>query len=195
MATLLNYTHPALRIFIPNGPAAGTFRVFANGRLDIEDNDPAFETVMAEAVRNPNIIVTQGTATCPWCAESFTGSESKAKAELSAHEQDKHLPEYLARTDAEAVTVRNALLKDRAGFACDVCRPAQVYGTEENLQEHIRVLHTAKPVLDVEGNIVEGATPTDDAGAGTTTEAAKTPHKRQRRPGEVGEVPAARSKA
>jgi hypothetical protein len=54
MAVLLNHVNLGLRIFIPD---TGEIRQFDHGSLTIEEDDPAWDVVMAEAQANPNITV------------------------------------------------------------------------------------------------------------------------------------------
>jgi hypothetical protein len=54
MAVLLNNINLGYRIFIPD---TGEIRQFVQGKLVIEDDDPAYEVVMADAASNPNITI------------------------------------------------------------------------------------------------------------------------------------------
>lgn len=112
MALLLNYTNLELRIFIP---ATGEIRQFHNGKLEIDDSDPAYQTVMDEALSNPNIrvvlehkgsnVVAKEAAAfaCTACnpAQSFDN-----EAELVAHTNIVHLSKPVL-TD-EGVVVESA---------------------------------------------------------------------------------------
>lgn len=97
MALLLNHVNAGLRIFIP---ATGEVRQFDHGSLVIEEDDPAYGVVMAEALANPNITVVMGGSSgnvvakasaphaCDACnpAQSFDSDEA-----LSAHVGLVHL--------------------------------------------------------------------------------------------------------
>lgn len=170
MATLLCQTYPALRIY---DPASGEFHAFIQGRLDIEEGDPGYEAVMAEAARNPSIVVVTGVGTCPWCGESFVGKA--AKLNLGKHEKDVHYDKWLAAKDEEDASVRMVEIKSRTGFPCDVCQPTQSFGSEDDLTVHTLAFHASAPALDAEGNDLEGG----------------TSKKGRRRPGEVEAIPAA----
>lgn len=166
MPLLLNYTHPFLSIYIP---ATGAFRQFESGKLVIEEDDPDYAVVMAEAVRNPNITVYEQVGTCPFCGE-VVGKGRTAEASVAAHVNAQH-PD---RGDGDEVAVLNREVKSRAEFFCDVCRPTQTFLSEEDQRIHVATIHAARPTLDAEGNTVEGEAPT-----------------RRRRPGEAG-IPAAK---
>jgi hypothetical protein len=68
--------------------------------------------------------------------------------------------------------------KTSAPNACDACVPAQVFDTEEGLREHMNLVHLAKPVLSAEGEVIDGAA---------------SPPGKQRRPGQVEPIPAAKA--
>lgn len=176
MATLINRVHPALSIWIP---FSNDVRQFRGGRLEIEEDDPAYAVVMAEASRNPNIVVITTSAQCEWCGESFSGS--KAKDSLAAHIEAVHNDKHVEAQEAAAAAVRNTEAKSRAGIACDVCRPAQVFADEDALAFHIATVHASAPVIGDDGEILA-----EDGGRTTETSRA-----RRRRPGEVDAIPAA----
>jgi hypothetical protein len=169
MATLLCFDFPFLRIYIPE---PGEIRQFQFGKLEIDESDPAYPVVMAEASRNPAIVVYVSEGTCKWCGETFT------KSKLEAHVKEVHYDKWTADEDAAIAEVRNIELKARAGHACDVCRPAQVFGSEDDLILHIQAFHAQPPVLNDAGDVTEEA----------------TGGRRRRRPGEVESIPAARAK-
>lgn len=168
MTTLINTTEPFLRIL---NPATGEYAAFSGGRLDIDTDDPNYEVVMREAVRRPTISIHESATTCPNCGEVFTGKA--AKANLGQHRKAVHFELWQADKEAEHAEVMQREVKARAGFACDVCNPVQTFGDEAGLAEHVKLLHTAAPSLDEDGNEVTG--------------------KGKRRPGEVAaaEIPAA----
>lgn len=175
MPTLITKQFPALRIF---DPISGEYRQFVGGRLDIEADDPAFAAVMAEASRNPAIYVVTTEVHCPECGEGFEGK--MAKARMTLHRKDAHYDAWLADDEAKHVEERHVEMKSRAGVACDVCRPAQVFGSEDELAAHVRILHTAAPALDAEGNTIG-----QDREESAPAAPADVPPARRRRPGEV----------
>lgn len=133
MATLICQKYPQLSIFIPE---TGQWRSFQDGRLDIEEDDPHYDVVMAEAGRNPAIAIYQSVGTCPHC-----GEVEKSKAALESHIKDIHFDVWLASEDAAAAETRNVELKKRAGVFCDVCAPPQEFPNDEDLALHNRLVH------------------------------------------------------
>lgn len=162
MAVLLCHAFPALRIY---NPTSGEIVSFFGGKLEIEADDPNYEVVMAEASRNPSIVVVESIGTCPYCGETFTGGN--AKLLLAQHTKNDHFEKWLEAKDVEDNAVRNVEIKAREGFACDVCAPAQVFGTEDDLALHVLAFHASAPEIN-------------DAG-----EATDAPTRKRRRPGEV----------
>lgn len=148
MATLLNREHPYFRIM---DPVTGAYYAFVGGKLEIEEGDPGFDVVMAEAARNPYIAVYKSVATCIHCGETLASAKAR-----EAHVKDNHFDKWLADADAAAAEVRNVEVMARAGFPCDVCRPLQEFGTPEDLALHVGMFHTAAPNLDDDGNEVGG---------------------------------------
>lgn len=146
MAVLLNHVHPEMRILIPG---TGQYRNFSGGKLEIEADDPDYSVVMAEASRNPSIVVYESVTTCPWCGEPFAGKG--APMQLGKHEKEAHFEKWAAKADAKAAEVRNAEIKARSGFACDQC-PHATFPDEATLALHVQVMHTAAPAMDDEGN-------------------------------------------
>jgi hypothetical protein len=150
MALLLCHQYPALRIY---NPQTGGFAAFLYGKLEIEPDDPDYEVVMAEASRNPAIVVVESIGTCAYCGEQFVGGN--AKLLLGGHIKDVHYDKYLEQKDAEESAVRNVELKSREGFACDVCQPLQVFGTNDDLTLHVLTMHANAPEMDEAGNAME----------------------------------------
>jgi len=158
MTTLICNQTPYLRIY---NPVSGEYVQFLGGRLDIEPEDPNYAVVMAEGASNPAITIlltAKGGMNCPECGALFTGQAGAAQ--LGKHRKDIHFDAWLADKDAAHQSEINTILKDRAGVACDVCRPAQVFPNDDALGQHIRLVH---------------ATAEDDAASAVTA----------RRPGEV----------
>lgn len=153
----VNPTHPYLQIY---NPATGGFAKFVGGKLELDESDPNFGVVMAEATRNPLISIHEHVATCDQCGESYTGRT--AAADLGKHRKAVHFDVWLADQDAKASVLREKEIKARAGFACDVCQPVQTFGTPEALAEHARKLHATAPELTESGETVGG----DEGGGG-----------------------------
>lgn len=145
MAVLLSRTYPFLRIL---NPATGGYAAFQNGKLVIEEDDPNYAVVMAEAKRNPDIIVTTKAVQCPECGQTFTGGN--APAALGLHRKSTHPNEWDRDREAKLATERQVIVKAREGFSCDVCQPVQTFGTEDDLVVHVRTLHGA-PFVDADG--------------------------------------------
>jgi len=141
MATLLCHLHPYLRVY---NPVTGDYAQFAGGKLDIEPSDPNYAVVMTEASTNPSISILEmvkGGLSCPECGKAFTGGASAAH--LGTHRKDAHFDAWMADKAAVNQAEINAIVKERAGIACDACRPAQVFPDKEALNLHNRVVHTA----------------------------------------------------
>lgn len=145
MAVLINRAYPAFRIL---NPATGGYAQFAGGKLVIEEGDPNYGVVMAEAKRNADIIITTKAAQCPECGETFTGGA--ASLELGKHRKNVHPLEWDRDREAGLASERNVILQDREGYPCDVCQPIQTFGTPEDLALHVRELHGA-PFVNADG--------------------------------------------
>lgn len=144
MATLLCNQYPALGVF---NPATGQWIHFLGGKLDIDEGDPMYEVVMAEAARNPAIVVFANASTCVHCGETF-GS----KAKVEAHVKEAHFDIWLADETGKHADTVNREVKARSGFFCDACAPNQEFPTEDELALHVATLHTAAPVLNDDGS-------------------------------------------
>lgn len=167
MAVLLNKTYPYFTILYP---ADGSYRSFSGGKLEITEEDPAYSLVMEEASRNPYIIILDKGVQCDLCGEVFAGSAGKAQ--LGKHRKDVHFDEWVAEKVAPVAEEVNAEVKARAGVVCDACRPAQVFATDNELQNHVNVVHMALPAMDEEGN--EIGRRDEDGGAAPTSVPAAT---------------------
>lgn len=55
------------------------------------------------------------------------------------------------------VFIDGVAVSEAIPFACDVCRPAQVFDTDQALYEHTKLVHMTPPVLNDEGVVEEGA--------------------------------------
>ena len=148
MPVLLNNVNPALRIY---DPESEEFVAFRGGKLEIEEGDLGYEAVMAEAERNPSIIVVVNGKQCTLCGETFTGKA--AAAQLGNHTKNVHFEVWQAgreEDNAQAIAVE---VKKRSPFACDVCPTTQEFGSAEDLALHAQLIHTA-PDVDGDGNAV-----------------------------------------
>lgn len=152
MPTLINTQTPFLRIF---DEASGEYVQFRAGKLEIEEDEVGYEAVMAEATRNPSISIIVNETTCQYCGQVFRGKA--AKAQLGGHKKDIHFDLWQAEKEIEQATVIAREVKARAGYSCDVCAPVQTFGSEADLAQHARDLHTAPPELDADGNEVAAA--------------------------------------
>lgn len=164
MATLLCSQYPELSIF---NPSSGEYTKFDRGRLDIEEGDPNYEVVMAEAARNPAIAVYINASTCVHCGETVS-----SKAKLAGHVKAIHFDKWIEGEDSKHATERIAQVKARAGVVCDACTPPGEFADNDALALHVSVVHTDKPDLADDGSDRQG-------GRG------------RKRPGEVEPIPAA----
>lgn len=153
MTTFVNTVTPFLRILLPTGEYAQ----FQAGRLDVAEDDPAHEAVMAEAIRNPSISIMVNKTTCEYDGVVFEGDRAAAK--LAAHKKAIHFDLWAKEEELKAATVIQREIKARAGYACDVCAPIQTFGSEDDLAAHVALLHATAPELDDEGNTVGGGEP------------------------------------
>jgi hypothetical protein len=158
---------PQLRIL----RADGDYAVFQGGKLELDEGDPGYEEVKAEAERNPFITILVNSTTCRLCGEVFTGKV--AKPNLAKHVKEVHPLVWKAEQELDFAESQSKALKHTEGYPCDVCQPVQVFGTPSDLAEHVTLLHTQPPEMDADGNETEGMG--------------------RRRPGERG-VPAAKAK-
>src|SRR5512139_4241123 len=147
MAVLLNKTYPYFTIYFP---LDGSYRSFVGGKLEITEEDPAYSLVMEEASRNPYVIILDKGVQCDICGEVFAGTAGKAQ--LGKHRKEGHFDVWASERVATAVEEVNAEVKSRAGVVCDACRPAQVFSTDAELQNHVTVVHMSLPSMDEEGN-------------------------------------------
>lgn len=147
----VNVATPYLAIFIP--PTGETIR-FQGGILEVDEDDPRFPWVKAEAERNPAISVHEKVNTCVLCGEVFTGK--MAAARLGAHRKEIHFDTWQAEKDAEAAAEREVQIKSRSGVFCDICVPLQEFPTKELLAEHTLLLHANAPALTESGETVGG---------------------------------------
>jgi len=136
MPLLLCHEFPQLAIYNPDTKVIVQFR---GGRLDIEEDDPNYAVVMAEALRNPAIVVYTSATTCDRCGEVFAGGA--AKAQLGKHRKDAHFDVWLAEKEQSEFQVRQVEVKAREGVACEVCRPFQTFPTRDELAAHVRTFH------------------------------------------------------
>lgn len=138
MPLLINSTHPGFRIYNPDN---GEYATFQFGRLEIEEGDPNYAVVMAEASRNPYITIVTSATFCPRCGIPFAGKS--AKADLEAHVKESHFDTWLADVQAAQAAEHMALVKANAGIACDICEPVQVFPDDAALALHAQVVHAS----------------------------------------------------
>lgn len=144
---LINTNTPFLKVYVP---ASGDYVSFVAGKLEIDEGDVGYDEAMAEAKRNPSISIMVNETTCRYCGEVFTGKA--AAAQLGKHKKDIHFEIWQAEKLIENEAVVQKEIKSRAGYACDVCQPVQTFGDEGDLSDHVKLLHTAPPPMDDEGN-------------------------------------------
>lgn len=166
MTTFVCTDLPYLKILLSDGD----YVQFQGGRLEVPETDPFHGEVMAEASRNSHISVMTNETTCQYCGAVFSGD--KAQKSLATHFKDAHFELWVKQSELDAAIVTQREIKARAGYVCDICAPVQTFGTEADLAEHTRLLHTAPPAMDEDGNETG---PRHDAGDGDDG----------RRPGEV----------
>lgn len=160
---------PQLRVY---NPATGDYAVFLAGKIELDEGDDNFAVVLAEATRNAAISIMVNETTCAFCGEVFTGKN--ARLALGSHKKNIHFDIWQKEKEVEAAKVIQREVKTREGFACEVCSPVQVFGTEADLSAHTTLLHTKPPEMDDLGNEIGGGDPDQ-----------------RRRPGEVDPIPAA----
>lgn len=178
MATLVNTVTPYLRVFVPDD---GGYVQFQGGKLEIEEGDYGYDEVMAEAQANPSISILVNAYTCPYCGANHAGKGAAGR--LQGHIKQAHFDKWEEAKLAELAADHQVEIKARAGHVCDVCRPVQTFGTEDELALHVAELHTAPPTLDADGNEIGGTGDGGDA------------DRPRRRPGEVDAPAAARKRA
>lgn len=145
----INQVTPYLRIYVP---ATEDFVQFRGGKLELDEDDPAFETVKQEALRNPSIVILTEAVQCPSCGEAFGGKT--AKAQLGQHRKAAHFDLWVADKQAEQATVIMAEVKARAPHACDLCPRIQEFPDEAALNLHIRTVHV-QVAVDENGNVLD----------------------------------------
>lgn len=163
-------TTPYLRVY---DPESEEFIAFSGGKLQMDESDPGYAAVMAEALRNPAIVILADGVQCPECGEPFAGKA--AKPQLGKHRKEVHFEKWVAdqeAANAEAIAVE---VKRRQPHACDLCPRVQEFGSADELAVHVAAVHTATE-LDDDGNPVGSGDGGDNAGAAAAAEppAAKT---------------------
>jgi hypothetical protein len=153
----INQATPYLRIY---NPATEGFAQFQGGKLQLEEGDDDYEVVMAEALRNPAIIVLADGIQCPECGEPFTGKA--AKPQLGQHRKNVHFEKWIADQEGDAAERISVEVKRNQPLACDLCPRLQEFQTAEDLARHVQAVHTAVD-LDDAGNPVGDGAGTDNA--------------------------------
>lgn len=155
-------TYPHLRVF---NPATEGFAEFKGGKLQLDPGDADYEVVLAEAQRNPAIVMLTEAVQCEACGEPFTGKA--AAAQLGKHRKDAHFDLWVADKQEEQARVVMAEVKHRSPHACDLCPRVQEFGSADELAIHVRAVHLSVEVDD-NGNVQgEGA-----GGGGNSADAA-----------------------
>lgn len=149
MTTFVNPTHPYLRVLLPDG----SYAAFQGGRLEMAEDDPDYDHVLAVALADPYTSILVNETTCIYCGEVFKGD--RAAKQLDDHMKAVHFDLWQKQLELDQARVVQREVKARAGVVCDVCSPVQTFGTEADLAEHVK-LHTAPPAMDDEGNEVGG---------------------------------------
>jgi hypothetical protein len=161
VATLINTTHPYLRILISEPDLR--FRAFEGGKLVIDDDDPDYPFLMAFAQDTPEIRVVETAVWCPDCGEPFAGSDAKDK--LLAHRKFAHLEAFFTDEEAGLASEKAAIIVERSGIPCPICakqgsaRATERFPDITTLAVHTAAIHgtdEAAPPMDEEGNTLGG---------------------------------------
>lgn len=158
----INQATPYLRIY---NPATEDFAQFQGGKLQLDDDHPDYEVVMAEALRNPAIIILADGIQCPECGEPFTGKA--AKPQLGKHRKEVHFDKWVADAEGAAAAAIAVEVKSRQPLACDLCPRLQEFPDKDTLALHVQAVHTAVD-LDDNGNPVGYGDGNADNAASTT---------------------------
>lgn len=125
-ALLLNYVNLSLRVF---DPASGEVRQYQNGKLEIDESDPCYATVVAEAQANPdtkvvinNVVVSEPVLfACDVCrpAQSFLNAK-----ELHEHTNLVHMARPVLNDEGEALDADAPARRKRKGEISTEIPPA-----------------------------------------------------------------------
>lgn len=160
----LNNSQPYLRIY---NPETEGFAQFQGGKLQLDEDDPDYGVVMAEAQSNPAIQILSDGVQCTACGEPFAGKA--AKAQLGKHTKDVHFEIWAAGKAAENEAEIQLEVKRRQPLACEFCPRLQEFPDKESLALHVAALHT-NAELDENGNPI-GFGDGGGGAAGTSTPA------------------------
>ena len=161
MATLINTTHPYLRVLVSEPDLR--FRSFDGGKLIVESDDQDYAFLIAFAEATPEIRVVESAVWCPECGEPFAGGEAKDK--LAAHRKVFHLEAFFNDEEASLAEQKSAIIIERSGIPCPICTvrsgplATQRFPDAETLSVHTAAVHgshDAEPPLDEEGNTIGG---------------------------------------
>lgn len=152
-------TYPYLRVF---DPGSEEFIQFQGGKLELDEGDPGFDAVFAEAQRNPAIQVLTSAIQCPHCGEAFAGKT--AKANLATHIKAVHFEKWVEGKQAEDAEAINREIIKRSPYACDQCPRLQEFQTADDLAFHVQQVHE-RVDIDDNGNVQGEGSGTENAGA------------------------------
>jgi len=125
-ALLLNYTNLGMRVY---DPVSGEVRQYANGKLEIEEDDPCYAAVLKEGMDNPdtkvfinNKLVSESYAyACDVCRPAQTFD---SKAELKVHTDLVHLAKPVLDAEGNAAEEAGPVRRHRKGEAPTEIPPA-----------------------------------------------------------------------
>jgi len=143
----INHVNPYFRIYVPE---LETFVEFKGGKLELDEDDPAYATVYAVCEATPNVVILQDAVQCDLCGESFRKGKTAAM-QLGKHRKDVHFKEWSEEESERQAQVIRKEIKARQPFACDLCTQVQEFQTEDELAAHIKAVHI-DPNADDEGN-------------------------------------------
>jgi hypothetical protein len=125
-ALLLNYVNLSLRVY---DPVSGEVRQYANGKLEIDESDPCYAVVIAEARANPdtkvvinNVVVSEPIMfACDVCrpAQSFDSEK-----ELHEHTNLVHMARPFINDEGEAADADEPVRRKRKGEVSAEIPPA-----------------------------------------------------------------------
>jgi class 3 adenylate cyclase len=130
MALLTSTKYPHIRVRIPE---LKEYRTFKGGRLELDESDPAYDSMMKWASERSFVTVHDSVARCGECGEAFVGKMVAAR--FARHNNEKHGGE------AELAASGQARVKKSTPFSCEVCQPPQAFEDAEELAVHTAALH------------------------------------------------------
>lgn len=152
--------NPYLRVY---NPETEGFAEFKGGKLQLDPGDEDYEVVLAEAKRNPSIVILTEATICPECGEAFAGKA--APVQLGQHRKEAHFEAWVADKEKQQDTTKLTEVKHQSPHPCDLCSPMQSFRSADELAVHIRAIHLTVDV-DESGNVHgEGSGPASKAPA------------------------------